>query len=131
MQLAGLSLLDTSASFNAVDHNIRTPFESKSGRSVGLSPTLMDVHNPSICQGRRRHPNRSPVVRRVPQGSVLAVPSKLYAYARAHKSRDKRTQENMKRTHKLITRQRTLSPWSDGYIAKMLIITYNIYIRHF
>ena len=94
VQLALLSLLDMSAAFDIIDHNMLIQRLSHSfgikDRAFSWLESYINGRTQSVHLSREETPPR-PVtcgVTGVPQGSVLAVPSKLCGYARAHKSRD-------------------------------------------
>ena len=93
-QLALLSLLDMSVAFDIVEHNdCRAPLESMTGRSVGINGRTESLH-----LSREKTPPR-----RVTCGVTMVSHKSqclLFPLSCAHKWRDKRTQENMERTHK-------------------------------
>src|SRR6218665_3257500 len=112
-QLALLSLLDMSAAFDTVEHNMLIQRLSHSfgikGRALSWRESYINERTQSVHLSREKTP-LTPVTcgaTGVPQGTVLAAPSKSNRETSAHKKK-------LSARTKLITRQRTLSPWSDG-----------------
>src|SRR6218665_149946 len=84
-----------SVAFDTVEHNIQRLSQSFGIKNMALSwlESYINGRTQSVHLSREEKPPR-PVtcgVTGVPKGSVLAMPSKLCDFARAHTSRDKRT----------------------------------------
>src|SRR6218665_1901723 len=125
-QLALLSLLRMSAAVDTVDHNILIQRLSHSfgikARALSWLESYINGRTQSVHLSREETPPRTVTcgVTVVPQGFVLAAPSKLCACARAHKSRDTSAHTKTWSAHtQLIRNQQTLNTWSDRCMNNM------------